>query len=188
MKAYTKVLRLVFAPLLLIAQVSPSFGQEPARLKIEGLSKLQDKAIQTIDVTLDQNLLTLACKFLSDKRSPDEAKIKEVVAGLKGIYVRSYEFDSSGQYSDDDLNYIQQQLKDPAWSRVVGVTCKRKGEKENIQVYLMNTADRIDGLAALAAGEKDLTVINIVGSIDVEKLSSLCGSFGIPKFDLHLGN
>jgi|ERR1700733_1338580 hypothetical protein len=186
MKMYRKVLRLALAPLLLVAQVSPSFGQD-ARLRIDSLSTLQDKASQTVDVTLDQGMLEFATKFLSEKRSPDEAKVKDIVAGLKGIYVRSYEFDASGEYSDQDLDPIQSQLKSPGWSRLVGVTCKRKGERENIQVYLMTTNDRIAGLAAVAAGEKDLTVINIVGSIDIEKLSSLCGSFGIPKFDLHIG-
>ncbi|HUK89531.1 MAG TPA: DUF4252 domain-containing protein [Blastocatellia bacterium] len=185
MNLHRKALRLALIGVLLLAQAAPSFGQD-AKLKIESLAHLQEKASQTIDVTLDKGMLNLAAKFLSEKRSVNEAAVKDIVSGLKGVYVRSYEFDSPGEYSDQDVNSVLSQLKDPAWSRVVGVTCKRKGEKENIQVFIMTNNDQVAGLAAVAAGEKDLTVINIVGVIDVEKLSALCGSFGIPKFDLQI--
>jgi hypothetical protein len=165
------------------AQVTLSFGQD-AKLKIDSLAGLSDKASQTIDVTIDEGMIRLASKFLSSNRSPDEAKAKEIIAGLKGVYVKSFQFDSPGGYSQEDLDSVKSQLKNPAWSRLVGVTCKRKGEKQDIQVYLMSIGDQIQGLAAIAADETNLTVVNVVGSIDVEKLSSLCGKFGIPQWDI----
>ncbi|HEY6329953.1 MAG TPA: DUF4252 domain-containing protein [Blastocatellia bacterium] len=187
MRRCGKLSRIVFCIALILNVATAAFAQEP-RLNIDSLTSLQEKASQTVDVTLDQSMLALATKFLSEKRSVDEAKIKEIVSGLKGVYVKSFEFDSPDEYSQQDVEPILAQLKSPAWSRIVGVTCKRKGERENIQVYLMYTNDQVNGLAAVAAGEKDLTVINIIGFIDVEKLGSLCGSFGIPKFDLKFGN
>ena len=36
----------------------------------------------------------------------------------------------------------------------------------------------------IAAQPKELTVVNIVGSIDLDQLSKLGGQFGIPKIDV----
>jgi len=44
----------------------------------------------------------------------------------------------------------------------------------------MNNGDKVDGLAVLAFEPKQLVVVNIVGTIDLEKLSKLEGEFGVP--------
>jgi hypothetical protein len=44
--------------------------------------------------------------------------------------------------------------------------------------------DRIAGLVVIAAEAKELTIVNIVGPIDLDQLSRLGGQFGIPKVDL----
>ena len=48
----------------------------------------------------------------------------------------------------------------------------------------MRTGDQVSGLAVLATDPKELTVVNIVGPIDLEKLTQLEGQFGIPDLDL----
>src|SRR5260370_17690565 len=47
----------------------------------------------------------------------------------------------------------------------------------------MKQGDNIAGLAILVAEARELTVVNIVGNIDVNKLSLLGGHFGIPDED-----
>lgn len=169
------------AALILFMRGNTAHAQD-SRLNIDGLSKLSESASESVDVTIDNKMLQLAAHLMSSNRSADEAKIKEIVSGLRGIYVKSYAFDSPGGYSQQDVDSIMSQLKSPAWSRVVGVMYKRRGqEKEAYQVYLMTSGDKIDGLAAICADRNRFTVINVVGSIDVEKLGELCGHFGIPK-------
>ena len=46
------------------------------------------------------------------------------------------------------------------------------------------TGARFEGLAILAAEPKELTVVNIIGIIDIEKLSKLEGQFGIPDLGI----
>ena len=41
-------------------------------------------------------------------------------------------------------------------------------------------AGQISGLAVLATDPKEITVVNIVGPVDLEKLSELEGNFGVP--------
>jgi Domain of unknown function (DUF4252) len=146
------------------------------------LERLASKASEVVDVTLDSNLLQLAGRFLSDKDA-DDAKVKKLVAGLKGIYVRSFEFDKAGEYQDSDLDSIRSQLRSPAWSRIVGVHSQKSGE--NDEVYVKTDGGKIGGLVILAAEPKELTFVSIEGSIDPDQLNDLGGHFGIPKIETH---
>ena len=49
---------------------------------------------------------------------------------------------------------------------------------------LLNIGDQIGGLAVVSIEPKELTVVNIVGPINLEKLSQLEGSFGVPYLNL----
>ena len=42
----------------------------------------------------------------------------------------------------------------------------------------------VGGLTILAFGPKELAVVNIVGPVDLAKLSKLEGSFGIPELEI----
>ncbi len=183
-KANAKAGRLLPAILVFVlgAGSRAAFGQD-TRLKIDNLEKLADKAAETVDVTLDGPMLALASKFLSKERSPDEAKVKDLIKNLKGIYVKSFEFDKEGEYSEADVDAIRAQLRAPAWSRIVGVRSKRDGE--TAEVYLRTEGDsKILGMAVIAAEPKELTVVNIVGPIDLDKLSELEGHLGVPDLEL----
>jgi hypothetical protein len=150
------------------------------RIQTSQLDALAAKASQTVDVNIDESLMQLTAKFLSSK-DPDEAKAKELVNGLKGIYVKSFEFETEGQYSQADLEGIRSQLRNSAWDRIVNVNNKKEG---SVEVYLMHTGSQISGLAVLASDPKEITVVNIVGPVDLEKLTNLQGQFGIPELDL----
>lgn len=169
----------------LLAQ-SPSNATPPpddARLRIDHLERLAGKASEVVDVTLDQPTLQLAARFMSDGRSKDEAEARELIKQLKGVYVKSFEFDKEGDYSLSDVEAIRTQLHAP-WSRIVDVRSKRDGE--NAEVYLMNGGpdNQISGLAIIAAEPKELTVVNIVGPIDVDRLIELEGRLGVPRLEL----
>lgn len=170
--------------LMFCAALAQAQDFQSARLPIEQLDKLAAKANETVEVTLDERLLQLAAKFLSSK-DPQQARIKELVAGLKGVYVRVFEFDQAGEYALSDIEALRAQLRAPAWSKIVGVRSRRGGD--NIDVHVKLQGDSILGLAIIAAEPRQLTVVNIVGPIDLEKLSQLQGQFGIPKLDLEGG-
>lgn len=170
------------AAVLLFVLFSAVAGRaQSARLEISHLDKLADKASETVEVTLDEKLLQMAARFLSDK-NPTEAKVKELVAGLKGVYVRVFEFDKPGEYGAGDIESVRTQLSAPGWQRIVGVRSRRDGN--NVDVHLRYQGDAILGLAILSIEPRELTFVNIVGAIDLEKLRQLEGQFGIPQLDL----
>ena len=163
---------LIALPLVVQAQDS--------RLQLGSLDHLAAKANQTVDVSVDERLMKMAAKLLSDKDA-DEREVKKLVEGLKGIYVKSFEFDTEGQYSAADLATIRTQLSGPGWTRLVNVTSKKEG---NLEVYLLFNGDAVGGLAVLHSDLKEFTVVNIVGPIDLDKLASLEGQFGVPELGI----
>jgi len=149
-----------------------------------GLDKLAAKASEVVDVSLDGALLQLASRFLSEK-DPDEAHVKKLVGGLRGIYVKSFEFEERDQYKESDVEELRTQLKAPGWSRIVSSRSKRNGD--NADIYLKTDAGQISGLAIIVTDPRELTIVNIVGSIRPEDIRDLGGHFGIPKIDINPG-
>jgi hypothetical protein len=143
------------------------------------LDRLAAKASDTVEVSLDGSTLQFAAKFL-DSKDPDQDKVKKLIAGLSGVYVRSFEFEKTGEWTAADLEGIRTQLKTPEWSKIVSV---KSNEGETDEIYLRNENGKLTGVAVIAAEPKELTVVNIVGPIDLESLAELGGHFGIPKLD-----
>ena len=160
-----------------------AFGQGP-KLQLDSLSRLESVATEVVDVSLDENLISMATVFLkkADPKDDDAKRAIEIISGIKEIYVRSFKFDNENGYTPADVDALRSQVKGQGWSRLVGVRNRREGE--NAEVYLLTQADKMLGLAIIAANPKELTVVNIVGSVDVERLSELDGDFGIPRIEL----
>lgn len=177
--ASSKELYGVFLGVLLCCLAVPAQAQN-ARLKLEHLEKLSSKAAEVNNVTLDGEMLQLAAKFLDlDKDDPEAGQVKDMVKRLKGIYVMSFEFDEPNQYSAADVEEIRTQLAAPGWSRIIESRDKRNAG--NDEIYVMKDAsNNVAGIAILVAEPKELTVVNIVGPLDLDKLSALSGKFGIP--------
>jgi Domain of unknown function (DUF4252) len=166
--------KLILTLILTLAVAVPASAQ---RLNLDFLADLEDKAEEVVDVTLDSSMLRIASKFLG--RSSDEKAIRDIVNGLQGIYVRSFEFDREGEYDRNLVNRVKSQLG-PSWKPLVTVRSKTK---DNVNIYADMRGDKIVGLVVIAAEPRELTVVNIVGPIDIEKLADLQGEFGIPHFE-----
>lgn len=179
MKSTKTILKLASLIVIVVAAASSAAAQG-AKIQFSQLDALAAKASQTVDVNIDESLMRLTAKFLSGK-DPDEAKVKDLVNGLKGIYVKSLQFETEGQYSNADLDGIRSQLKAPGWSKIVNVFSRKEG---NLEVYLMQTGTQVSGLAVLAVDPKEITVVNIVGPVDLDKLTQLEGQFGIPELEI----
>ena len=168
--------RLILA-MALVCMALPGVAQA-GKLELKNLDKLADKAAEVNDVTLDGSLLQFAVTMMKKSDDPDATQVVELIKDLKGIYVKNFEFDSPGQYSQADVEAIRSQLTGPGWQRIVTSYSKRNGERD--EVYLLKDGNKINGITVLVAEARELTVVNIVGAIDPEKLGELSGHFGIP--------
>ena len=120
-------------------------------------------------------MLQLASRFLSDKY-PEEAKAKQLVSGLKGIYVWSFEFEKPGEYLESDVESIRSQLRGPERSRIVGVRSRKSGRTMptcSSEAHNGNTT----WSTVIAAEPKELTIVNIGGAITVGTVAGPGRSF-----------
>jgi hypothetical protein len=139
-----------------------------AKLQLDHLNKLADKAKETVDVTADTAMLKQAAGFLAGKGS-DSQKLNQMLDGITGIYVKSFEFAAAGAYTESDIDIIRKQLSAPGWSRVVSV----RDKQELTEIYFWREKDTNGGMVVIAAETDELTVVNIVGRVDLASLAAL---------------
>jgi hypothetical protein len=149
----------------------------PLPLKLPAFEGLAAKARESVTVTLDEKLLGLAVGFLGD--DPDETAAKDVARGLKGIYVRSYTFDSDFAYPMAEVEAVRRQLTAPGWQPIV--TVHNTKARSQVDIYMSVDQGAANGLAIIASEPREFTIVNIVGSIDLAKLHRLEGKLGVPR-------
>ncbi len=156
-------------------------GPQPAaagRLRLDSLERLAPKAAEAVNIEIDGVLIKFAGSMLSDEDA-DERAVKELISSLRGVYVRSYEFKSAGEFADADVAAVREQLRAPGWSRVMDV--KSKGlDFGDAEVYLATAGGRVEGFALLVVEPKEVTVVNIVGALDLDKIRRLGDNFDLP--------
>jgi hypothetical protein len=152
---------------------------QTGRVQLSHLDSLARKASETVDINVDERLIQLTAKFLG--KDPDDEEVRKAITGLKGIYVRSFEFETPGEYTEGDVESIRSQVRGPNWTKVLNVFSKKEG---TIEVYLMTNGAQVGGLVVLATDAKEFTVVNILGPVDLEKLTRLEGQFGVPALEI----
>jgi hypothetical protein len=186
LNSWLKILSLAVA--LVAAGATGTSAQQPqyaAKLQLDNEEALAQRATEFIDVNLDENLLRIIPKKITTTSDTGEKiDIGAIIGGLKGVYVRSYGFNGEGEYSEANLARVRTQLRSPGWARLVNIIKKKADENVHVEVYMMTSTGSIDGIAILALEPKRLTLVNIVGNINLEKLSQLEGQFGIPEIGI----
>jgi hypothetical protein len=165
--------------LFLLIASSPFLRAQESKIPPD-IEKLSARAKETVEVTMEGPMLRWASKFLSAEDA-DEQKAAKLVANLKGIYVRSFEFDKDGEYSSADVDLMRTQFHAPEWNRIVGVRSQKDGE--NVDVFFRLENDKMAGIVVIAAEPRELTFVHIDGPLEIEDLAELGGDFGIPKLN-----
>ena len=160
---------------------APTGAQLKGQLRIPEFASLADKASESVNVTLDSQLLSMGCRFLNAD-DPEQADVKKLCNGLSGIYVRSYTFDKDFAYPKADVEGVRRQLSGPGWSRIVEARSNK--ENTNVDVFVLIDNGKAMGLGIIASEPREFTIVNIVGNIDLEQLHSLEGKFGVPNLEI----
>jgi len=167
--------KMIALVLMTAAWAAPAFAQSSPLLLPPAVEKeLAARASEVTEVTLNKNMLGFASKFM-DGKDRDQAAVRQLIQGLEGIYVRSYEFDKEGQYSMDDLDKLRQSFATSEWSPMVHT--RERGEVTDILVKLVNGEPH--GMFILSAERRELSIVLILGPIRLDQLSELNGIAGL---------
>ncbi|HEV2285967.1 MAG TPA: DUF4252 domain-containing protein [Steroidobacteraceae bacterium] len=169
------------APLAALLTSVALAAPPPGLLVLPEFDALAKKATESVNISLDPALLGLAASFL-DSNEPQDAATKQLIAGLRGIYVRSYTFDADFAYPAAQVDAVRAQLTAPAWQRLVQVNSSR--DHTHVDIYVCADHGVAQGLTIIASEPREFTIVNIVGAIDLARLHQLEGKFGIPKLSV----
>lgn len=161
----------------LAVAVGPVTAQQ---LQLPDVTRLSVGAVDVVDVSVDQALLGLAASFMAG--GSDDKEIKSLISSLKGIYVKSFTYGKDGAYDPAVLDSVRRQLSGGHWSRLLAA--KSSADGSDTAIYLWRNGDKPGGLAVLSASAREVTLVNIVGTIDLEQLRTLQGKFGVPDLKM----
>ena len=138
--------------------------------------ELAARASNVTEVTLGKGMLAFAAKFMDGKDKDDQAT-KRLIEGLEGIYVREYEFDKEGEFSMEEIDKLRQYFETSEWSPIVRERERKSGESTDVMVKLVNGESH--GMFILTVEPKELTIVLILGPINLDELGSLKGLSGL---------
>ena len=137
---------------------------------------LAARATNVTEVTLGKNMLAFAAKFMNDG-DKDDAAIRQLIQGLDGIYVREFEFDKTGEYSPEEVAKLREYFETSDWSPIVHERESKSGETTDVMMKTVNGESR--GMFILSAEPKELTIVLILGPINMDQLGELKGLSGL---------
>ena len=154
-----------FALVVLMLVASTVSAQQ---LDLKSLDKLAEKARSKTEINMDEATIKSATSSLNQKKG-DEAVAKKVIEGVKGFFLRAYEFGDKGAYKIEDLKPLFDQLKEPNWKPIL--RNKEDGEQTEIWMHMRNGEP--DGMVLISAESNEVVVINGVGVTRLDDLKAL---------------
>ncbi len=155
-----------------LAQTSPL----PLPAPVE--KELAARAVRMSEVTLDKNMLGFASQAMEARhKDRDDGRARQLIGGLDGIYVRSYEFDKPGEYHDSDIEELRKHFETSEWTPIVRETDRKSGEISDVMVKMVNGQSR--GMFILSAEPKELSIVLLLGNVNMDDLGALKGLSGL---------
>jgi len=166
----------------LVGLLAPLFASaQPPQLTLPDFEHLQSRAVESVDIHVGAFPLWLAALFM-DEDDPDDADARAVIKDLRGVHVRSYQFDSDDAYSREEVEKVRRQLTSPGWQQVVRI--RDRDQHSDVDVFIATDGEKISGIAVVASEPREFTIVHVVGNIDVDKLARLQGNMGVPHLKL----
>jgi hypothetical protein len=167
---------------LFLALVGLSAGtmraQQPAGVA-ETLRALASEPATHTSITFDRDMLQQANGFLGDGSGP--------VAGLNSITVENYRYREPAFYLPEQMHALIVAYRTAGWKHLVDQNVA-PGEsaaphKPLTDLWLHFNGAEIDDVAVLIRAPKQMSVIEVSGTLKPLDLVHLSGHFGIPKVD-----
>ena len=147
------------------------------QLKLPAFEQLRGIATESVNISIGPGTLRLAAGLVDFDNDPGDVEFKQLLHSLKGIYIRSFEFTGDNLYPGDEIEAVRAQLSAPDWSPVAQLRSRPDGEK--VDIFVCMSHEKVSGLVLLASGRREFTIINVVGSIDLQQLATVERRFGV---------
>jgi len=143
----------------------------------QAIESLRQNASSKTEFTLDHSMLVLASKM-----DQDDEGLRRVIAGVDGVSVHRFRFQSYGTYDPKILNEVRQEYHAAGWQHLAGSHAKDGGSGAT-DLWIRYQHNTIRNIAVLFAGQDQVNFVAVSGSISPIDLMHLGGHFGIPKIE-----
>ncbi|HEX4619895.1 MAG TPA: DUF4252 domain-containing protein [Steroidobacteraceae bacterium] len=156
-------------------------GRGP-ELTLPSFPDLKEHATESVDLTLGWMPLHLMGWLMNDG-DRESAQVKETLKGLKSVQIRSFRFSADYVFPQADMDRLRAQLSAPQWSRLVEV--RKHGDRdgqdrENVDIYVALEEKKVKGLVIIACEPREFTIVNIIGTVDLDQIARLRKTFVPP--------
>ncbi len=159
---------------------APAWAQEHGKFRME-LVELGEKADQVVVVNLEGKSLEEGRKLLALRENVSHSFIK-VLAGLKGIYRRTYRFGRDSPPEQEDVMRLRELIERDGWAAVIDV--QDRNTNEAVTVYSLVESEEMSAVTVVSSGSDEVTVINIVGRFELGDLADIGAQIGVPSMRL----
>jgi hypothetical protein len=166
---------------LLASMVSvTAWGQQPPGVA-EMFANISSQPGTHTSFTFDRDMLQSMSGAMGGDNTP--------VAGLNSITFENYRFHEAAFYVPEQTHAIIAAYREAGWKHLVdaNLTPRESAQptKPITDLWLHFVGADIDGVTVLIRGVKQMSVIEVTGTLKPLDLVHLSGHFGIPKVDPH---
>jgi len=177
-----KTIRIIFALTLMFsfsafAQQQGDYSNEPGYFDFGDLTSLKSGEMIT-EVYLEEPLLKMVAKMGESK----DEEIGNMISALKLVKVNEFMIDKNNTRKiENNFSGFDKNLKSKKWNRII----KTKHQNRDVNVYVKNSGDNdFDGLVITAIDSVGkVTLVNIVGNINLETIGKLSQKFHFPNVE-----
>lgn len=159
----------------------PAWGFTSAKLDID-TEELKSQADEVVEVNLDGKALEQGSKLLA-VRSGISDSFKSLLGGIKGIYRLTYRFTLGNPYEEDAIKDLHRQMTDGGWAPMIDV--QNRKESTGLTIYSYTSEDDSpNGITVISNDPSEITVLNLVGDVDLEALAAVGETLGMPVMSI----
>jgi len=148
-------------------------------LDLSFLKGLEAKAKESTDINLGPEQIQLLMGFSGE----GSKELLGLGKSIERVQVKTFEFDKDGMYSFAEMEGLRAKLKSGDFVPLISVK-----EKSGFTEIVMRKGPKGNrGFVIVSAEARELTVVNIVGDLDLASLGKLTGKFGIPNIQMNSG-
>jgi hypothetical protein len=155
----------------------PAAQSEPEDWVPQAIQDLSRAASSHTDFTFDHSMLVLA-----SKTDQDDDTMRRIVAGVDGVSVHRFRFQSGASYDPEILNRVRREYHAAGYEHLGGGHNKDGGPGET-ELWFHLEKNAIRKMAFLVAGRDHINFVTVSGSISPVDLLHLAGHFGIPPIE-----
>ncbi len=160
----------------------PAWGFTSAKLEVD-TEELKGQADEVVEVNLDGKALQEGSKLLAIREGIG-GSVKSVLSGIKGIYRKTFRFAAGNSYEEGAVTNIRSQMTNGGWAPMIDVQDKKLNKGLTVYSFTSTDGTSPNGVTVISTDPGEITVLNLVGDIDLDALADVGATLGMPSMSI----